>query len=458
MQRLKITFAVMMLVSMAACNSNPNVVPGVRPQPDDGTEESSTSIETGKILPAWMEGEMDIHFINTTTGECTFIIFPDGTQMLIDAASSTVATNSNRNTTNAGIRSRWDPTLTSTRGSEIIADHIKQCMEWTGNNTLDYVVFTHFDNDHIGGYTSDLPLSSNSSGYRLNGASEILDLFDVSKLIDRGYPDYNYPIDLVNQASNRSCIKNYVEAVRWHVENEGLNAEIFKPGVSTQIVPKTGDFDVKVQNVAVNGEIWTGTGTSVTKTFPALSEITVADPSDIKGTDNCPFENICSCVMKISYGNFDFFAGGDLQYNSRSTYAWKDAELPCAKAVGQVELMKANHHGVTNTNQADALKYLDPQAIVVCSWVDCHPRTSVLDVMGKTLPEADIFITNFWKGTRPDGVDDQVTEEEAARVKGYDGHIIIRVTDGGMKYNVVTTTDSDGTMTVKSVSGPYSSR
>ena len=28
---------------------------------------------------------MDIHFINTTTGESMFVIFPDGTQMLIDA-------------------------------------------------------------------------------------------------------------------------------------------------------------------------------------------------------------------------------------------------------------------------------------------------------------------------------------------------------------------------------------
>ena len=66
--------------------------------------------------------------------------------------------------------------------------------------------------------------------------------------------------------------------------------------------------------------------------------------------------------MKVSYGNFDFFAGGDLQYNGRSSHAWKDAELPCAKAVGQVELLKANHHGVTNTNQVDALKALNPQS------------------------------------------------------------------------------------------------
>lgn len=213
-----------------------------------------------------------------------------------------------------------------------------------------------------------------------------------------------------------------------------------------------------MQNVAVNGEIWTGSGTATKKTFPELSEISYKNSKDITASDNCPPENITSCVMKVSYGNFDFFAGGDLQYNGRSSYAWKDAELPCAKAVGQVELMKADHHGVTNTNQADALKALNPQTIVVNSWVDCHPRTDILNSMETTLPACDIFITNFWQGDRPSGVDDRVTAEEAARVKGYDGHIVVRVTDGGNKYRVMTTTDSDGAMTVKAVSGPYTSR
>ena len=36
----------------------------------------------------------------------------------------------------------------------------------------------------------------------------------------------------------------------------------------------------------------------------------------------------------------------------------------------------------------------------------------------------DRFITNFWQVDRPSGVDDRVTAEEAARVKGYDGHIV----------------------------------
>ena len=240
-----------------------------------------------------------------------------------------------------------------------------------------------------------------------------------------------------------------------------FDAAIFKAGANNQIVQKYNPAKyptAKVQNVAVNGEIWTGSGTTTKKTFPELSEISYENSKNITSSDNCPPENITSCVMKVSYGNFDFFAGGDLQYNGRSSHAWKDAELPCAKAVGQVELLKANHHGVTNTNQVDALKALNPQTIVVNSWVDCHPRTDILNSMETTLPACDMFITNFWQGDRPSGVDDRVTAEEAARVKGYDGHIVVRVTDGGNKYRVVTITDSDGAMTVKTISGPYTSR
>lgn len=458
MQRLKFIF-VLWVLAIVGCSSNE--APAFLVRPHGGEDASASGEEIGKPISAWQEGMMDIHFINTTTGECVFVILPDGTQLLIDAASSSVTTNSNNNTTNSGIRSRWDPTLTGTRGSQIITDYIRKCMEWTGNNTIDYMVATHFHNDHIGGYISTLPLSANSSTYALIGCAEIFDNFKIGTLLDRGYPDYNYPFDMATMADNAPTCKNYINAVKWHVANQKFDAQLFKAGSNSQIIQKYNPAKypaVTIQNVAVNGEIWTGSGTATQKTFPSLSEISYEDSKDIQSSDNCPPENINSCVMKISYGNFDFFAGGDLQYNGRSTYAWKDAELPCAKVVGQVELMKANHHGVTNTNQEEALKVLNPQTIVVSSWMDCHPRTNVLNTMEKALPLCDFFITNFWMGDRPEGVDDRVTAEEAARVKGYDGHIVVRVTDSGEKYRVVTITDSDGTMTVKNIAGPYTSR
>lgn len=458
MQRL-IFILSLFILAIVGCSSNESHSFLIRP--DGGGEDAATEIEVGKTIPAWQEGVMDIHFINTTTGESMFVIFPDGTQMLIDAASSSVTTNSNSNTTNTGIRSRWDPTLTSTRGSQIITDYIRKCMVWTGNSTIDYAVLTHFHNDHFGGYTSSLPKSANSSTYSLIGFAEIFDNFKIGTLLDRGYPDYNYPFNMATMADNAPSCSNYINAVKWHVANQKFDAAIFKAGANDQIVQKYNPAKyptAKVQNVAVNGEIWTGSGTTTKKTFPELSEISYENSKNITSSDNCPPENITSCVMKVSYGNFDFFAGGDLQYNGRSSHAWKDAELPCAKAVGQVELLKANHHGVTNTNQVDALKALNPQTIVINSWVDCHPRTDILNSMETTLPACDMFITNFWQGDRPSGVDDRVTAEEAARVKGYDGHIVVRVTDGGNKYRVVTITDSDGAMTVKTISGPYTSR
>ena len=450
---MKLMTAGVLFMSMPACSPADNPAgTGTKPP---STTSTSTAPKVGEVLPAWEEGIMDIHFINSTTGESVFIVMPDGTQLLIDAASSTVATNSNANTTNTGIRSRWDPTKTNTRGSQIIADYIRKCMEWTGNNQIDYFVTTHYDNDHIGGYTTSLPFSKNSDTYRAIGAAEILDEFQVGKFMDRGYPDYNYPHATKHYKDN---VQNYIKAVKWHVANKGLNAEMFKSGVATQIVPKTDKYKVKVQNISVNGEIWTGVGTNVDYTFPALSEIVCANPPEASNTDNCPPENACSCVMKISYGSFDYFAGGDLQYNGKSYFPWKNIELPCAQIAGRVEVMKANHHGVTNTNQADALKAHDPQNIVVCSWVDCHPRTNVLNTMITTLPNVDVHITNFWKGERPSGTDDKVTDEEAARVKCYDGHIVVRVTDGGKYYRIMTLEDVQGTMKVKKVTSRYTSR
>ncbi len=55
-------------------------------------------------------------------------------------------------------------------------------------------------------------------------------------------------------------------------------------------------------------------------------------------------------------------------------------------------------------------------------------------------------------------VDNKVSDADAAKVKGYDGNIVVSVREGGSQYYVMTTSDSDGKMTVKNVSGPYKSR
>ena len=448
------------ILSLAACGKKPAKEPGTDPAPSEAPET------VGTPLSPWQEGQMDIHFINTTTGEAVFMIFPDGTQMLIDAAGSLVETGPINSTSNTGIRQRWDPTKDpSFRAGKFIADYIGTCMKWTGNTTLDYVLNTHFHADHFGGRDTSVPFSDLSSTYRKQSLPEVLDLLKVRKLMDRGWPDYNYPFDMRTKAANSTAVTNYVNAVQWHVANRGLVAERFRAGSRDQIVltRKPADYPAFcVQNIAVNGEIWDGPGkTTATATFPPLSEIVVADPKNVGNDDKCPEQNHCTCVLKVSYGAFDFFEGGDAQYDGMSTFEWKDMETPVAIAAGQVDVMKADHHGVTNTNgygftskvtgkKAEALKFLRPTCWVVNSWTDGHPREATYEGVTELLPGTDIYITNICDAMR--------SYDRFAQVKGFNGHIVVRVYDGGAKYRVFVLSDSDGKMTVKKMSKSYLSK
>ncbi|MBR5042954.1 MAG: MBL fold metallo-hydrolase, partial [Bacteroidales bacterium] len=263
--------------------------PYVPPTPGGGGQGIKSPETVGQPLKAWTKGALDIHFINTSTGECTFIIFPDGTQMLVDAAGAHNATGDVGSTTNVGIRSRWDPMKESGfRAGKFIADYIKTCMEWTGNNTLDYVLNTHFHGDHFGG-TTGMPVSDKSSSYVKQSLPEVLDLLPARLLMDRGWPGYDYPFDMQTKPSNASIVKNYVTAVKWHVNNTGLKAERFKAGAADQIVLQRDAEaypSLKVQNIAVNGDIWDGPGTTTaTATFPALKDIVVENPKSIGNAD-----------------------------------------------------------------------------------------------------------------------------------------------------------------------------
>jgi len=446
------------VLAASSCNSknNPTIQPIV-----DSEDDKPKAAEVGKTIPAWTEGQLDIHFINTTTGECTFIILPDGTQILVDAAGSDTATGPVGSTTNTGIRSRWDPTKDSKFDcGQFIENYIRRCMEWSGNSKIDYVLDTHLHNDHYGSHLSKA-VSSNSGTYRRQTLVAILEDIPVGKLLDRGYPDYNYPFDMMKyySASSESSVYNYITAVRWLVANKGLKAEKFVAGSDSQmtLTHNSASYpDCKIRNLSVNGDVWTGSGSNFTSTFPALKDIVCSNPPGVENSDKCGEENHESCTFKLSYGKFDYFAGADLQYDGLSSFSWKDIETPVAKACGQVEVMKADHHGTSNTNgygykdTAWAMNYLNPQCWIVNSWTDGHPRQATFEGVTSLLPNMDIFITNTCTA--------QKAYANYNRVKSADGHIVVRVEKGGTYYFVYTLTDSDGKMTVKNAAGPYGSR
>jgi len=167
-------------------------------------------------LPPWQEGCLDIHLINTGKGESTFYILPDGTTMLIDAASSLLRPEE--------VQPKPDGTL---RPAQWIINYIRKVALRSDTRKLDYFLLTHFDADHIGGYDDTLPPGGDGS-YRLNGAAEILDYYQVGTLIDRAWPDYDYPKKL-----DKETVMNYRRSAQYQQRTKGLKIERFAPGTDS---------------------------------------------------------------------------------------------------------------------------------------------------------------------------------------------------------------------------------
>lgn len=76
------------LVLACGSGSEPEIEPG------NGTGNGSgggsvapDKPKVGQTLPDWSEGYLDIHAVNTGRGECSLLILPDGTTMLVDTAA-----------------------------------------------------------------------------------------------------------------------------------------------------------------------------------------------------------------------------------------------------------------------------------------------------------------------------------------------------------------------------------
>ena len=178
--------------------------------------------------------------------------------------------------------------------------YIRHALAHDPQPALDYVLLTHFHDDHMGGPSDKSPAAS-SGAYKLTGVTQVGESLKIGKLLDRGWPDYSYPQPLEDAAT-----KNYRAFVKWQTEHNGLKVERFAPGRNDQVVlcrdaKKYPDFEFR--NVGANGEIWTGEGTSTRNHFPPLDTVPRAD---------WPHENMCSISFRLSYGKFDYFNGGDI--------------------------------------------------------------------------------------------------------------------------------------------------
>lgn len=397
------------------------------------------TVKEGQKITPWEEGCLDIHFINTCTGESQFIIMPDGTQMLVDVGGALL-----------------DDELAlvpipdqARRPGEWINRYIKRCMKWTKNDKIDYLSITHLHGDHIGTISPATP-NSYKGNWRSSSLADIVDNNKVGKLVDRGYPKYDYPSYTVENKH----LDNYIKCTRWHAATAGMKIERFVPGADNQFTLKYDAASYpafKIQNIAANGVVWTGKGTETATAFPDSS----AFAGKGKANQPSPSENSLSTVFKLTYGDFDYFAGGDVSHNGDEYFSWKDVETPIADVVGCVEVMKANHHGCWDANNDYILEKLSPLSIILTVWRTTQPTGGIAKYFSPKVNggNADLFITHLEPET-----EEKLGADMAKVASKDDAHIVVRVNPDGKTYYIYVINVNGDSMKVTKAFGPYHSR
>jgi hypothetical protein len=106
-----------------------------------GAAGGCTSFCGGERYPGWRPGEMDIHFIHTGQGECTFFIFPDGTTMLLDCGYVEVRKPGYAEALPAAPSSKR-------RSGEWIRRYLERLFP---QREIDYLMISHWHSDHVDG-------------------------------------------------------------------------------------------------------------------------------------------------------------------------------------------------------------------------------------------------------------------------------------------------------------------
>lgn len=407
----KILFLTFIVLSTTSCTKKPS--PTFH-RPDGGDTPTDTTVTVGEPLPEWQAGMLDIHAVNSARGECTFFILPDGTTMVVDAGDLY----KQKSSSYANVPARPD---INTQPYEVYARYIDHFMP-SGHNRIDYVLVTHYHNDHFGdnggGRSKDA-----EGGYVLMGVSGLYSKIPFGKIMDRTYPQYT-GVEAAGTSTSEE-LPDYAAFVNYNVKNRGLVAEKFNVGSKDQIAMKykPADYDCEVWNIAGNGVVWDGT----------------------KGVDfnedKKLYENGLSCAFLLSYGAFDYFTSGDMNDGSTCSAA--------AKTIGRnIEAEKCLHHMSNASPFASQNSVFNSQVVVTQSFYvrKEQPQQSMVSLYA---PQKDLFFTN---------IDESLTTESPAiykDCKGINGHVVIRVAKDGGYFYVYMLDDSNYEYRVKSIHGPY---
>lgn len=303
------------------------------------------------------------------------LVYHNGKTLLVDAGVS---------------RDKWDAEKFT-----VIPSYLYKL---TNTRRLDFLLVTHYHADHIG--------AKKTKGKKAKGLFALMDNHEITvdTLIDRGFFVFG---------REGYTLKQYRESISdWMKDGRVRKRVVAKLGDKIDLGP---GIDVEV--VAVNGN---GRLTSIKAKNPRLFD------------EWTPSENDYSIALKFVIGNFEMFSGGDLSgLTVRTEYGgskgiYNDIESLIAGLVGDIEVLRVNHHGSDHSSNPCFIQVLHPEVSIFSTGENryFHPSIRVFDALSAI---GDVYITG--------GVDSRVAVSSPHVLKKVVyGHVFIKVAPDGSRY------------------------
>ena len=265
-----------------------------------------------------------VHFLDVGEGDSIFINLPDGKSMLIDCASK----------------------------NNDVSDYIIDSLKAYSVETINYLLLTHPDEDHIG------------------NASEIISAFNIEKaLIPEIKFLQSYPI---------------FQQVKSDLDNENCHQIISSVGVN--LCGK--DYCIAL----------------LSPNPPTTNDSAYTDFNDFESSTGEESNNI-SPIVYIEYKGVSFVFTGDagitqeqLVLENYLSHLYKYSYSNCNISLRNVDFLKVGHHGSNSSSSKEFLNFLTPKNAIISVGGDNyygHPSSTVIENLLNANENFNLFRTDI---------------------------------------------------------------
>jgi hypothetical protein len=414
--------------------NTPTATPTATPTPDP----LGTACQPGS---GWTAGEVTVYWFDVEQGDAQLIIGPTGKTLLVDLGERA-----------------YNSTGTNTMATRVSARIREICSTGSAPVHLDYVMPSHHHLDHIG--YAKVPDDTSNYG---NGLYQLLTPasagglgFTVGTFFNRDggtWTDANG--DGRCQVGTSASPSN---EVAWN--NAGTTSQTARRFICWLYGPAGQADRASIEGrvmTLVNTAAWPsldlGTGVSAAILGANGKDVFQADGvTPVSGdhtTDAAPpSENDYSIALKVGYGEWQYATAGDSDGEYATSgfgYTYNDNEAVIGPLYGNVDTMRANHHGSGHSSSQAYLDTLLPETAVFSCGNNSygHPSNRVLDALRALTHDAgigaDVYLTNNpCDDLQPDG-----SATDYSGTLNTNGDLRLTTTSGGAGYVIAYDTGSN---------------